>query len=111
MLSQVMSGRRAKIGNPAVLARMVMLERRVLTPDVAAGDRAAMRIALEEVRASRPTVARGGLPVRDGNGESTSVLAVLRELADPDELVEAARLIGPRFPSLAHLLRRAAEQA
>src|SRR5262245_22418237 len=35
MLSQLMSGRRAKIGNPAVLARMVMLERRVLTPEVA----------------------------------------------------------------------------
>ncbi len=35
MLSQLMSGRRAKIGNPAVLARMVMLERRVLTPAVA----------------------------------------------------------------------------
>ncbi|GAB3906388.1 hypothetical protein GCM10029964_103060 [Kibdelosporangium lantanae] len=32
MLSQVMSGRRAKIGNPSVLARLIMLERKVLTP-------------------------------------------------------------------------------
>src|ERR671937_438298 len=38
MLSQVMSGRRAKIGNPAVLARMIMLERKVLTTEVASGD-------------------------------------------------------------------------
>lgn len=109
MLSQVMSGRRAKIGNPAVLARMVMLERRVLTPGVASGDRRALVEALEEVRASRPAVARGGLPVRDRPGESISVLSGLRELADPDELMEAARLIGPRFPALAQLLRRASE--
>lgn len=109
MLSQVMSGRRAKIGNPAVLARMVMLEHRVLTPDVASGDKQAMRDALEEIRCSRPTVGRGGLPVRDRPGEAGSVLSGLRELADPDELMEAARLIGPRFPALAQLLRRASE--
>ncbi len=64
MLSQVMSGRRAKIGNPAVLARMVMLERRVLTPDVASGAPEAIRRALanhtgdEEVIRRRPRVVR-----------------------------------------------------
>ena len=58
MLSQVMSGRRAKIGNPVVLARMIMLERKCLIPEVAAGHKDALVAALEDVRDSRPTVGR-----------------------------------------------------
>jgi transcriptional regulator with XRE-family HTH domain len=115
MLSQLMSGRRAKIGNPAVLARMVMLERRVLTPEVASGDPAAIRTALEQVRDSRPTVSRptGGsetdwetLPVEE-HGDEVLVPA-LRALAPPNELAAAAHLLREEFPSLAGLLRRAA---
>ena len=63
MLSQVMSGRRAKIGNPVVLARMIMLERKILVPEVAAGNRDAMLAAMEDVRDSRPTVGRDNIPV------------------------------------------------
>jgi transcriptional regulator with XRE-family HTH domain len=37
MLSQVMSGRRAKIGNPAALARLIMLEHRLAAPGVEQG--------------------------------------------------------------------------
>lgn len=126
MLSQLMSGRRAKIGNPAVLARMVMLERRVLTPEVASGDPAAIRAALEQVRESRPTVSRptgsrsagarsagsrsagGGeiLPVGE-HGEDV-LLPALRALAPQAELAAAARLLREEFPLLARLLRRAA---
>src|ERR1700742_5406000 len=58
MLSQVMSGRRAKIGNPSVLARMIMLERKVLVPDVAAGKPEGMNQAMLDVRESRPQVGR-----------------------------------------------------
>jgi transcriptional regulator with XRE-family HTH domain len=114
MLSQLMSGRRAKIGNPAVLARMVMLERRVLTPEVASGDPAAIRAALEQVRDSRPTVSR---PVDSGETRETLpveehgdevLVPALRALAPPDELAAAAHLLGEGFPLLAGLLRRAA---
>lgn len=111
MLSQLMSGRRAKIGNPAVLARMVMLERRVLTPDVASGDPAAVRRALDEVRDSRPTVSRGSLPVDEGEldgGTDEGVLLALRRVAGRDELRDAAELLAGRFPTVAGLLRRAA---
>ena len=73
MLSQVMSGRRAKIGNPAVLARMIMLERKVLTPDVATGAPEALQRALDDVRESKPTVSRDSLPV---NGDESVVLPV-----------------------------------
>jgi transcriptional regulator with XRE-family HTH domain len=107
MLSQLMSGRRAKIGNPAVLARMVMLERRVLTPDVASGDPAAVRRALDEVRESQPTVSRGSLPVDEGEAEDGALVA-LRRVAGREELTGAAELLAGRYPSVAGLLRRAA---
>ncbi len=109
MLSQLMSGRRGKIGNPAVLARMVMLERRILTPSVASGDRAALRRALDEVRASRPTVGRGGtLPVTEHDDDG--LLPGLRRLVPAEELAAAAGALGDRCPVLASLLRRAADR-
>lgn len=120
MLSQLMSGRRAKIGNPAVLARMVMLERRVLTPEVASGDPAAIRAALEQVRESRPTVSRptGGrsassleiLPVEEhGDWDNPDVLIeALRAVAAPAELATAAGLLREQCPQLARVLRHAA---
>src|ERR671917_384026 len=106
MLSQLMSGRRAKIGNPAVLARMVMLERRVLTPEVASGDSVAIRAALQEVRDSRPTVSCDTLPVEEDSEEV--LVPGLRRLADPAELAAAAGLLQEGFPLLAGLLLRAA---
>lgn len=106
MLSQLMSGRRAKIGNPAVLARLVMLERRVLTPAVASGDPAAIRAALVEVRDSRPVVGRDMLVVEDDGADP--LLTELRKLAGADELTTAAELLAEKFPLLAGLLLRAA---
>ncbi len=107
MLSQLMSGRRAKIGNPAVLARMVMLERRVLTPEVASGDPAAIRAALVEVRDSRPTVGRDTLLVEENDAHA--LLVALRKLAGAAELKGAADLLADEFPLLAALLLRAAD--
>ncbi|MCI2420333.1 helix-turn-helix domain-containing protein [Saccharopolyspora sp. K220] len=107
MLSQVMSGRRAKIGNPSVLARLVMLERKVLIPGVAAGESDAIKQALEDVRHSRPSVGRDNLPVKQANGEEAA-WPVLREVARPSELEAAASLLEGRYPALAQLLRRAA---
>ena len=108
MLSQVMSGRRAKIGNPAVLARLIMLERKVLTPGVASGRKEELQKALDEVRESRPTVGRDSLPLDAGRSDRAAILA-LRRLSDPAELTEAAELLDDRFPELADLVRRAAK--
>ena len=107
MLSQLMSGRRAKIGNPAVLARMVMLERRVLTPEVASGDPAAIRAALEQVRDSRPTVSRDTLPVEEHS--EVVLVAALRALTPRTELAVAAHLLRQECPLLARMLGRAAD--
>jgi transcriptional regulator with XRE-family HTH domain len=89
MLSQLMSGRRAKIGNPAVLARIMMLERRILTPEVASGDPAAIRAALEQVRDSRPTVSRDALPVEEDRNEVLG--AVLRQQQRVSEIEKEVR--------------------
>lgn len=107
MLSQVMSGRRAKIGNPSVLARLVMLERKVLIRGVASGESEAIEQALEDVRHSRPSVGRDTLPVRQPRGEEAA-WPVLREVARPSELEAAAAMIDGHYPDLADVLRRAA---
>ncbi|MBO0840207.1 MAG: helix-turn-helix transcriptional regulator [Sciscionella sp.] len=110
MLSQVMSGRRAKIGNPVVLARLIMLERKVLTPGVAAGDEQALKDALEDVRQSNPSVTRDMLPV--GNGiDERAALHFLRGSADSSELTAAAEMLDEKYPSIAEILRHASELA
>lgn len=108
MLSQVMSGRRAKIGNPQVLARLVMLERKVLVPGVASGESEAIRQALEDVQDSQPSVGRD-LPVKSVTSGEELAWPVLREHAKPTELEAAASLLEGRYPRLAGLLRRAAD--
>lgn len=110
MLSQVMSGRRAKIGNPAVLARLIMLERTILTPGVAAGDAEAIKAAMETVRVSNPTVGRDNLPVHAGIAEQ-ALLAAVRDVAEDEDLVEAASRLDEDFPAIADLLRRAGKSA
>lgn len=109
MLSQVMSGRRAKIGNPQVLARLVMLERKVLVPGVAAGESDAIKQALEDVRQSQPSVGRDNLPVKQVTNGEQIAWPVLLEVAKPTELEAAASLLEGRYPRLAGLLRRAAD--
>lgn len=108
MLSQVMSGRRAKIGNPAVLARLIMLERKVLTPEVALGTPEGLRQALDDVRDSRPRVTTDMLPV-GGTDDPQAGLALLRDVAEPEELRRAADMLDGHFPALAGLLRQASE--
>jgi transcriptional regulator with XRE-family HTH domain len=105
MLSQLMSGRRVKIGTPAVWGRLVMLEERVAGGHTA-GDRAAVVALLAEVRAAEPraevSLTRRRPPDDDRSCE------LLRAVAGPDELARAAETLDGGFPSLASLLRRAA---
>jgi transcriptional regulator with XRE-family HTH domain len=98
MLSQLMSARRAKIGSPAVLGRLVLLERRVVAGDAGHG-RAAVARLLAEVRDAQPPAPTPAPDPYD----------VLRTVAGPDELARAADTLDRGFPSLAGLLRRAAQ--
>ena len=100
MLSQLMSGQRAKISNPAVFGRLVRLE------ELAGGiaDPAVRDAALEDVRASRPTLHTGQLvgtvgPDPDG-------VRALAGLVPADVLRQAAGEVSD--PGLAALLHAAA---
>lgn len=110
MLSQVMSGRRAKIGNPAVLARMMMLERKVMTPGVAAGDPDAIEAAMIDVRDSNPTFSANSY-VGQAQSMERPLLKALREVAEDESLIDAADRLEPDFPAIADLLRRAGKSS
>jgi hypothetical protein len=87
---------------------MIMLERKILVPEVAAGNRDAMLTAMEDVRDSRPTVGRDNIPVVN---EYQKVLAYLRDVAEDEDLGEAAKRLDDDFPAIADLLRRAGNGA
>jgi transcriptional regulator with XRE-family HTH domain len=102
MLSQLMSGQRAKISNPAVFGRLVRLEE--LAGRI--GDPAARDAALEDVRASRPTLHTGQLVGSVGPDPAGAVRA-LAGLVPADVLRRAAGEVSD--PALAALLRAAAQ--
>lgn len=103
MLSQVMSGRRQKMANPVVWARLVMLERTLQT---AHSDRQ-LRDGLAEVRAATAAdaVMSAAAPGRD------TVVAALRDLYGPEVLNECAYLVADVSHDLAQLMVRAARPA
>jgi transcriptional regulator with XRE-family HTH domain len=102
MLSQLMSGQRAKISNPSVFGRLVRLE------ELAAGvtGEQARDAALEEVRRSRPTLHTGQLAASAAPDRADGV-RVLAGLAPPEVLRTAAGEVSD--PGLAALLRAAAD--
>lgn len=103
MLSQLVSGRRVKIGDPAVLARLQLLGRRF----AAAGrPRTAQAVEelLEEVAAARWQWAED--PARRRSARAAA--EALRLVAAPARLAAAAATLTPTFPELAEVLRAAA---
>jgi hypothetical protein len=98
-----------KIGTPSVLGRLVMLERSLGT---SVGDDPAERArTLAAVRVAQPLV--GAHPVapvpEPARPPDPDAYAVLRTAAAPEELARAADALARAFPSLAGVLRRAAE--
>jgi predicted transcriptional regulator len=112
MLSQLMSGQRAKIGNPSVVQRVQLLQE--LAAQVCDGSVPAAEAAvrMEEIR-----VSRGGSVLSTGHTSSTSggaptvrrvvreMQALLRAVASAQDIVAAAALIDEEHPELAELLR------
>lgn len=99
MLSQLMSGQRAKISNPAVLGRLVRLEE--LAAGTGPADRAA---ALSEVQDSRPALSTSR--VAAAVDPSAAAARGLAALLPADALRTAATEVSD--PRLAALLRSAA---
>jgi transcriptional regulator with XRE-family HTH domain len=121
MLSQLAGGRRVKIGDPSVLARMLVLEQRcrgmVERPSGAAVEALLADVARADWRwAQWAWSARGsaagravpGRPARPAHDGPRSPADALRGVAEPARLAAAAAALGPAFPELAEVLRQAA---
>lgn len=116
MLSQLMSGHRAKIGNPAVVARLAAL--RELADAVADGRVTGAEAAgrMEEIRGSAGSAltgtggvtasatAVGRQPLPSGR-VVREIQSLLRSLASADGLVAAAGALAVDHPELAEFLR------
>ncbi|WBQ07274.1 DNA-binding protein [Kribbella sp. CA-293567] len=116
MLSQLMSGQRVKIGNPAVVTRLHQLDglsARFTQQQLAAEE---LTAELDQIRSStgaftRPTsITAIEAPAAVANTQPAprdvvrEIQSLIRSLASADEVQQAAALIAPRSPALADLL-------
>lgn len=106
MLSQLLSGHRIKIGNPAVVQRLQALLALAEDAPRLTADEVAARVAA--ARELQGTFTTGRLTGRD---ERAAAIAALRTSATAAELADAAVALGERQPRLALLLREAATEA
>ncbi len=107
MLSQLVSARRIKIGDPAVLARLQILDQRWRAANTRL-DPGAVDALLAEVAAARwRWTAASPVPSRAASPAGSAADA-LRRVAQPARLAAAAAVLGPAFPEVAEVLRRAA---
>ena len=117
MLSQLMSGQRAKIGNPAVVQRLQALQE--LAAQTADGTASAAEAAarMEEIRRSAGSALLGTTGTHSG-GTATGarqqptarrvvreIQALLRSVCSADEIVRAAGVLAADHPELAEFLR------
>ncbi|WP_240625012.1 DNA-binding protein [Kocuria tytonicola] len=101
MLSQLISGRRIKIGNPAVYERLVMLE-----DSVGSSDREAV---LSRVEASQPVLSTS--QIRSGITTDTDAVSALASVVPAGELERALVMLGENTPVLSKVLAMAEESA
>lgn len=110
MLSQLMSGHRAKIGNPAVLSRLMAVEALVTGPDFDLLPAREMRDRLDLIRedatAASTTTRIPVTPAVQPPADPVLVIqALLRAAASAGEIESAAALLDADFPDLAAILR------
>jgi len=112
MLSQLMSGQRAKIGNPAVVQRVQALQE--LAFEVAEGKTGGREAAarMDQIRDSAGTSVLGTTHSSSGAAEAApprqvvrGIQTVLRAMASASEIERAAYDLAPGYPHLAEFLR------
>ncbi len=102
MLSQLVSARRVKIGDPAVLARLRALDRGRAAHVTARDPQAVEKLLADIARMQWHWTGR-----RAGEAPPTAA-EVLRGIAEPRRLAAAAAALGSAFPEVAEVLRQAA---
>jgi transcriptional regulator with XRE-family HTH domain len=105
MLSQLVSGRRVKIGDPGVLARLLLLDQRCAEGAASTRPDAVEALLAEVARARWQWQPPRLTPPRPA---APPAVDALREVAAPARLAAAAAALGPAFPELAAVLRQAA---
>ncbi|QXE35788.1 MULTISPECIES: helix-turn-helix domain-containing protein [Streptomyces] len=112
MLSQLMSGQRAKIGNPAVVQRVQALQD--LASQVADGSVSAGEATdrMEEIKKSQGgSVLTGTSQTTNSSGAPTvrrvvrEIQSLLRSVAAAGDIIDAADSLAPTQPELAEFLR------
>jgi transcriptional regulator with XRE-family HTH domain len=122
MISQLMSGVRAKISNPAVLARLAVVEQMaadpafVVLPPAARAEELARLVHETPTNSSTVAITHAGAAsasASSAGGENASggvdpvaaVQGVLRAVASAAELDGAAKALDADYPALAEVLR------
>ncbi|MGP3978643.1 helix-turn-helix domain-containing protein [Streptomyces sp. 8N114] len=113
MLSQLMSGQRAKIGNPAVVQRVQALQE--LAAEVARGDVSAADATnrMDEIRRTAGGNVLNNTTQTTSSGASQTpvkrvvreIQALLRSVSDAADIIEASNALAPSHPELAEFLR------
>jgi transcriptional regulator with XRE-family HTH domain len=108
MLSQLMSGQRAKISNPSVLHRLVAAEELAADPGFPALSSGEVRQRLERIRGETAATSSGTrVPVErvPPGSPARALQALLRTVASAKEIEGAAEMIDVYYPELAEVLR------
>ncbi|ACU74655.1 transcriptional regulator, XRE family [Catenulispora acidiphila DSM 44928] len=112
MISQLMNGVRAKISNPAVLARLAIVEQMaadpafVVLPPTARSTELARLVHEAPTASSSVAIAHTATPSAPSVGDPVAaVQGVLRAVASASDLDGAARLLDAEYPALAEVLR------
>ncbi|MFD8543599.1 helix-turn-helix domain-containing protein [Streptomyces sp. NPDC059649] len=112
MLSQLMSGQRAKIGNPAVVQRVQALQE--LAGLVADGSVSAAEATdrMEEIKKTAGGSVLNNTAQQTSSTGATTVRRVVREIqsllrsvSDAGDIIDAANTLAPTHPELAEFLR------
>lgn len=108
MLSQLMSGQRVKIGNPAVVQRLQALRGVALEADGLPADEVARRVAAVQGASGQMlalSASAAAIPVTDRRAVVRALQEVLREAGSAQEISDAAELLQRSHPRLAAVLR------
>jgi transcriptional regulator with XRE-family HTH domain len=108
MLSQLASARRVKIGDPAVLARLRLLDQRCRGLRGRPRPEVVDRLLAEAAGARWNWAPTPPGPPVPAPRRPPSAADALRGVAEPARLAAAAAALGPGFPELAAVLRQAA---
>lgn len=115
MLSQLMSGQRAKIGNPAVVQRVQSLQE--LASEVAHGEVSAADATrrMDEIRrtaggsvlnsGSQPSPSVGGAAQTPVKRVVREIQSLLRSVSDAADILDASSALSGTHPELAEFLR------